>query len=747
MNKKAFCLVLCLCVMLLSNTIHRALADDSATSSNKITIKIWDFPRWLESETSLDRFTWITRKIKEFEQLHPEASVELTRLTWQRGYEKLKIAAVSGNYPDVAPGTIPLLFIKEGLIEPINDYLTEEDRKDYFPGALGAFTIKDKIYGWPWYMGGQLLYVNKEMFASAGVELPVDGRWTTTEFEEKLQKLKAYMADKPANYPLGLYFQKDETANFPFLQAFGGEILTSQGEFKADQPAFVEGINWIKHLRDEKLIPADSGGRTSNDIWIAFARERRMAIGVFGLWGIKVLDDKFKMDYEIVHFPTSDPARPSNTYIGTSGLYVFKHNDKRRVALAMALAKFLTNAENQKDLVKYTQFPTRAATGDIYASNKHMSEAQKVLQEGCSVFNDSRWPQIDEEFEANIQQILLDKLPTEKGLSKIGESIKRILSVENGSISSDIQQSSLFAKLVAILSILALILAICSRQSHLIMVIPAISIIGLFLFYPLADALLLAFRSYRIGEVGGATLENFVRAFQDPKFTKACFNTFIYTIIVVPANTLTALIIASLIYGMRGKIKSFFRAAYYLPGVASVVVLTMVWRYLFNTEVGLFNTIIMALGFEPVGWLTDPSVAFASVIISSIIKSPGGSMLIYLAAMGNIPSSLYESADLDGAGAIKKWWYITVPLLRGTTTFLLITGTISALQVFAQVMMLTDGGPGISTQVVVHRVYTSAFRDFDFGLSSAMALILFIAIMVITLLQRKITNKEVEYLA
>ena len=97
----------------------------------------------------------------------------------------------------------------------------------------------------------------------------------------------------------------------------------------------------------------------------------------------------------------------------------------------------------------------------------------------------------------------------------------------------------------------------------------------------------------------------------------------------MPANTLTALIIASLIYGMRGKIKSFFRAAYYLPGVASVVVLTMVWRYLFNTEVGLFNTIIMALGFEPVGWLTDPSVAFASVIISSIIKSPGGSMLIY----------------------------------------------------------------------------------------------------------------------
>ena len=413
----------------------------------------------------------------------------------------------------------------------------------------------------------------------------------------------------------------------------------------------------------------------------------------------------------------------------------------------MELAKFLTNAENQKDLVKYTQFPTRKATGNIYSSDVHMSEAQKVLQEGCSVFNDSRWPQIDEEFEANVQQILLNKMSPEEGMNKTGESFARIMSVENGSISNDIRSSSLFAKIMTLISILAIAFAICSKQAHLIMVIPATGIIGLFLFYPLSDALLLAFKSYRIGEVGGFTLENFTRAFHDPKFIKACYNTFIYTILVVPANTLTALVVASLIYSMRGKIKAFFKAAYYLPGVASVVILTMVWRYLFNTESGLFNTILTALGFEPVGWLTDPSIAFASVIISSIIKSPGGAMLIYLAAMGNIPASLYESADLEGAGPIKKWWYITVPLLRGTTTFLLITGTISALQVFAQVMMLTDGGPGISTQVVVHRVYTSAFRDFDFGLSSAMALILFVAIMVITLLQRRFTNKEVEYLA
>ena len=173
----------------------------------------------------------------------------------------------------------------------------------------------------------------------------------------------------------------------------------------------------------------------------------------------------------------------------------------------------------------------------------------------------------------------------------------------------------------------------------------------------------------------------------------------------------------------------------------------MVWRWIFNTEVGIFNNILKWLSMTPIGWLTNPDVAFWSIILTGILKSPGGAMLIYLASLANIPKSLYEAADLEGAGPLTKWWYITIPLMRSTTAFMMITGTIASLQVFAQVLMLTDGGPGMSTEVVVHRVYTSAFRDFDFGLSSAMALLLFIVILLITLLQRKLTNEEANKLA
>ncbi len=730
----------------------------SASAWAEMTIRIWDFPRWLEPGEKVDRFVWMTNKIKEFEQQNPGVKVELTKLTWARGQEKLKIAALGGNYPDVAPGTVPLLFVKENLIAPIDEYLSAEDRADYFPAALDSFRVKDKIYGWPWYMGGQLLYVNNDLFASAGAALPAEGRWSTDEFQASMQKIKNYL-DKKAEagdnrtsltdqgyYPLGLYYQKNETANFPFLMAHGGRFISKDGKFTGSQPEMREGFAWLAGLKAAGIIPADSGGRTSNDIWTAFGREHRLGAAAFGLWGIKALTEKFPMNFSVVHYPGKDGAI-NPAFLAISGLYVFKSPDPERVKMAMKLARFLTSGENQKSLIHYAQFPTRNSTGNIYQGNRHMSDALSILKEGRAVFTDSRWPQIDEEIEYGIQEILLDRVKVEEALGRTETMVNRILAAEAGSIKEDINKGSLFGKIVLALAFLSLIFALLSRQAHLIMIVPAISIIGIFLFYPLADAFIIAFRNYRIGEVGGFTLQNFTQAFADPKFTMACWNTVIYSVVVVPANTLTALIIASLIYSLHGKMKTFFKGAYYLPGVASVVVLTMVWRWIFNTEVGLANTMLRWLQISPIGWLTDPDIAFWSVIATGVFKSPGGSMLIYLASMANIPGSLYESAELEGASPFEKWWHITVPLLRGTTSFLLITGAIASLQVFAQVLMLTDGGPGISTTVVVHRVYTSAFRDFDFGLSAAMALILFVAILIITILQRKLTNQEVEYLA
>jgi len=722
------------------------LASSADKTAHALEINIWDYPRWLEPGEKVDRFAWMKKQLKTFEMQNPNIKVKLTELTWNRGDEKLKIAALGGSHPDIAPGTVPLLFIKEGLIEPVDEYLDAGDRDDYLPGAVNAYTVGGKIYGWPWYMGGQLLFLNRSIFASAGVELPASGRWNHSDFTDKLRRLKKHLSDKNGSFPLGFYFEKNETANFPFLFGFGGDWVDSRLSFLGNSSETIAGLEWLKGLVKDGLAPSDSGGRKSNDIWTAFARENRVAVGAFGLWAVKALIEKFPMDFEIVHFP-ADEGKTARAFLGISGLYVFHSDDTARVKAAMKLARFLTSAELQKDLCRYTQFPTRKSTGNIYPGNRHMTRAWEVLQEGRTVLPDARWPQIDEEIETEIQSVLLDRTGSREAMDRASKRVQAILERQNGSISDDLRRGSFFGKLFLYSFPIFLLLLIISKQTHLILIVPALTVLGLFLYYPLADALILAFRNYRIGEVGDFTFANFTAAFYDRKFQAACLNTVIYTIIVVPANVLTALVASSLIYSLPAKFKGFYRAMYYLPGVASVVVLSMAWRWLFNTEVGLFNSILRSINLPAVGWLSNPDIALTSVILTGVLRSPGGAILVYLAALANIPKSIYESAEIEGADPIQKWLYVTVPLLKGTTMFLLVTGTIDALQVFAQVLMLTDGGPGTATTVIVHRIYTAAFRDFDFGVSSAMATVLFIGILVVTIFQRKFSGNEVEELA
>ncbi|HOY65884.1 MAG TPA: extracellular solute-binding protein [Candidatus Ozemobacteraceae bacterium] len=707
-----------------------------AGRASAVEIEIWDYPRWLEPGETIDRFAWMKKQIRAFEAENPGIRVRLTELTWNRGDEKLKIAALGGRFPDIAPGTVPLLFIREGLIEPMDAYLEPGDREDYLPGALDAYTVDGKLYGWPWYMGGQLLFVNRSTFASAGVDLPPNGRWTPETFVEKLTRVKAWQQGRDGQFPLGIYFQKNETANFPFILQFGGTWPGMEAAGGAEAVDITSGIEWLRGLIDRGLIPADSGGRQSNDIWTAFARERRIAAGAFGLWGIKALTDKYPMDFELMHFP-APAGRPSGSFLGISGLYLFHRDDPVRMKAAVKFARYITGAARQRDLVRYTQFPTRRSAGNIYAGNRHMTRAWEILQEGRTVPTDARWPQMDEEIEQAVQNALLGRVSAPTAVREAGHRISALMDRHQGSVTGDIRSGSLFGKAFLWLFPIVLAAALCARQAHLLMLLPAVTVLGLFLVYPLLDAFLLAFRDYRLGEVGGFTLGNFRRVFSDTKFVQACWNTGLYTLVVVSVNTATALIAASLIHALSGRLKSIYRALYYLPGVASVVVISMVWRWLFNTEVGLFNTVLRAVGLPAVGWLTNPDVAFVSVLLTGILRSPGGAILIYLAALGNIPKSLYEAADLEGASPLQRWWHITVPLLKQTTMFLLITGAIDGMQVFAQVLMLTDGGPGSATEVIVHRVYTAAFRDFDFGLSSAMALLLFAGILTVTLLQRR----------
>jgi multiple sugar transport system permease protein len=278
-------------------------------------------------------------------------------------------------------------------------------------------------------------------------------------------------------------------------------------------------------------------------------------------------------------------------------------------------------------------------------------------------------------------------------------------------------------------------------------VLPTFSLFVVFTLLPVVQAFGLSLQSARI--VGGEWigLQNFVTLAEDPVFRQALGNTVLYSLVVVAAQLTLALVVASLIQPLGRKSQTFYRALFYLPLVNSAILVAMVWRWIFNPNpYGLANTVLGTLGFDPLLWIGSSDQALAAVILSAVLTIPGGGVVLYSAAMGSLPRELYEAAEVEGAGALTKWWYITVPLLKPTTLYLLVIYTILAFQVFERVYVMTNGGgPNNATITIVQLIYSTAFQFGRYGLASAMAVVLFIMAVAVAVVQFRSLRSDVEY--
>ncbi len=280
-----------------------------------------------------------------------------------------------------------------------------------------------------------------------------------------------------------------------------------------------------------------------------------------------------------------------------------------------------------------------------------------------------------------------------------------------------------------------------SRFAYLFL-LPKLIIFTLFILIPIIWAFLLAFQEVGIFSSTWVGLDNFKEVLTSKTFGIAMWNTFKFTLYTVPANVIIALIIASLIHPLGNKSQSFFRAAFYLPTVTSAVIIAMVWRWIYNYRYGLGNYIMDMFGLGPVDWLGASANALMSLIIMSILIPFGVGIILYLASMGSINESLYEAAKIDGATSFQRWLYVTLPLLKPTTLYLVMLSTIGSFQVFTQIILMTGGGPGNSSETLVHIIYKTAFRDMEFGVASAQAMVLFVVILLFSLIQYRILRTD-----
>lgn len=272
---------------------------------------------------------------------------------------------------------------------------------------------------------------------------------------------------------------------------------------------------------------------------------------------------------------------------------------------------------------------------------------------------------------------------------------------------------------------------------------PNLLLFAAFTLVPVLGAFLLAFQDYQVGRgffhspwVG---LDNFRDLFFNPVFSHdfriALVNTGVITLILVPVNIILALAIAALIFPLGEKSQGFFKAAFYLPGILSAVILAIVWQWMFREHNGLINLGLHALGFDKVPWFSERWAAVAAVVLSCIPYAPGAGVILYLAALGRIPPDLTEAADIDGASTWQRWRHIVLPLLKPTTLYLVVISTIESFKIFTPVYVMTQGRPANQSTSLVFEIYQNAFDASEFGLASAEAVILFLIVAVFAMIQ------------
>lgn len=275
--------------------------------------------------------------------------------------------------------------------------------------------------------------------------------------------------------------------------------------------------------------------------------------------------------------------------------------------------------------------------------------------------------------------------------------------------------------------------------------LPSLLVFSTFMWFPLLFAFFISFHKWKIAGAPEFTgFLNYTRILNDSTFAAALKNTIVYTIGTVPLALFIAFVLA---LALNRKLKgiAFFRGAYFFPVVVSYVVVSLIWQWMYQTDTGIINHFLSLAGFKPVNWLNNPKIALWAIILMSVWKTLGYYMVIFLAGLQGIPSYTYEAAKIDGVNRWQKTFKITIPLMKPTILFCIVIAMINSFKVFDQIYIMTKGGPGESTLVLVQYIYQAAFETLNMGYGCSIGIVFFIMVLFLTIFQFKIFKTEELY--
>ncbi len=285
-----------------------------------------------------------------------------------------------------------------------------------------------------------------------------------------------------------------------------------------------------------------------------------------------------------------------------------------------------------------------------------------------------------------------------------------------------------------------------NRKSDVIvsyaLIAPAVAFMVLFIFYPILYSIILSAQSYRLGfrtrEFIG--FGNYIELFKSADLWNSLRITGIYTIVVVVASLVLGICLAVLVH-QRKKTGMIWQIIFFLPVAATMAAMAIVWRFILDDNFGVFNNLLRALGINGADWVRNPDTALGAVIIINIWANAGYTMVFFLAGLANIPDELYQAASLDGSTRLQDFRYISWPLLSPTTLFITIIMTVRALASFDLIKVMTNGGPLKTTQILSLLLYQEAFQYFNVGYASGIAVVFFVIVLALTLVQMRFDTR------
>lgn len=276
---------------------------------------------------------------------------------------------------------------------------------------------------------------------------------------------------------------------------------------------------------------------------------------------------------------------------------------------------------------------------------------------------------------------------------------------------------------------------------------PSLLLFLTFVAGPILSSFILSFHSWNMLSspdfVGG---DNYRMLTEDARLLKVLGNTFYFAVASVVAKMVIGVVLAQMVNSIRSKtVTSILESVYFFPILLPLSVIAMVWGLMFNTDFGVVNALLQSIGLSKIPWFTDMQWAMRSIILLDVWKGLGFYFIIFLVALRNVPKDFHEAAEIDGAGGWMKFWRISLPIISPSSFFLLITGVIGSLQIFDSAYILTRGGPGDATRTFVLYLWETAFQKLNMGYGTALAVLLFVIVLIITLLQFVLGRRWVHY--